>query len=269
MKKNLKNIILIIISVLLLAVCIFLVVQAIRAKTQKIQNPVLTLEVENYGNIKIELYPEYAPNTVKNIIKLAESGYYNGKVFYGKDDISVYVGRNSEGNIDYPKLSTIEPNVETQDDYEYEIEGEFIANNFEANTLKHEKGVVSLVRADYTQITSELKDESYNSGSSQFTILTEDERSLNGLYAAFGRVTEGMEIVEKIYELEGTSKQAAETESAEEATGIKAFTEYPVITKATVETYGINYGFPEVNEAFDYNLYMQDLLTQYYGTNQQ
>ena len=267
MKKNFKNIILLILSVLILALCVLLVIQAIRAKTEEIKNPIVTLEVENYGNIKIELYPEYAPNTVKNIIKLAENGYYDGKVFYGKDDISVYVGRNSEGNIDYPKLSTIEPGVASEDDYEYEINGEFVANNFEANTLKHEKGVVSLVRADYTQITSQLLNESYNSGCSQFTILTKGERSLNGMYAAFGRVIEGMEIVEKIYELEGNSKIESE-DSTEGSAGIKAFIQYPLITKVTVDTFGVNYGFPEVHESFDYNAYMQDLLTQYYKTNE-
>ena len=97
------------------------------------------------------------------------------------------------------------------------------------------------------------------------TILTKDERSLNGMYAAFGRVIEGFEIVEKIYELEGSSKLESEDDSE---TGIKAFTEYPIIKKATVETFGVNYGFPKVNEAFDYNAYMQDLLTQYYTTNE-
>ena len=260
-----KNIIFIIISVLVLIICAWLIIQAVMAKTVEVKNPIVTLEVENYGEIKIELYPEYAPNTVKNIIKLAENGYYDGKVFYGKDDISIYVGRNSEGNIEYPKLSTLDSEVASEDDYEYEIEGEFVANNFDSNTLKHEKGVVSLVRADYTQITSELLDESYNSGCSQFTILTKDERSLNGMYAAFGRVIEGFEIVEKIYQLEGNSKLESEDDIE---TGIKAFTEYPIIKKATVETFGVNYGFPKVKEAFDYNAYIQDLLTQYYTTNE-
>ena len=265
MKKNFKNIILIILSVLILFACVFVVVQAVRAKIQEVKNPILTLEVENYGNIKIELYPEYAPNTVKNIIKLAEKGYYDGKVFYGKDDISIYVGRNSEGDIDYPKLSTLESEVASEDDYEYEIKGEFVANNFYQNTLKHEKGVVSLVRAEYTQISSSLIEESYNSGSSQFTILIENERNLNGRYAAFGKVIEGMEIVEKIA-LQNVKKSENETNS--DSAGISQFITFPIITKATVETFGINYGFPEVHEAFDYNAYMQDFLTQYYTTNQ-
>ena len=206
-----------------------------------------------------------ASNTVKNIIKLAEKGYYDGKVFYGKDDISLYVGRNSEGNIDYPKLSTLEETVAEEDDYEYEIEGEFAANNFNTNTLKHEKGTVSLIRADYTQLSADLLKESFNSGSSQFTILTQDERSLNGLYAAFGKVVEGMEIVEQISNI-----QVAQTdEENTQGISIKTFSTFPVIKKATVETFGYNYGFPKVNKAFDYDGYIQDLLTQYYKTTEE
>ena len=265
MKSKLKIVALIIVVILLITSCAYLIIQFVRAKNQTIQNPVLTLEIENYGNIKIELYPEYAPNTVKNIIKLAEKGYYDGKVFYGKDDISLYVGRNSEGNIDYPKLSTLEETVAEEDDYEYEIEGEFAANNFNTNTLKHEKGTVSLIRADYTQLSADLLKESFNSGSSQFTILTQDERSLNGLYAAFGKVVEGMEIVEQISNI-----QVAQTdEENTQGISIKAFSTFPVIKKATVETFGYNYGFPKVNKAFDYDGYIQDLLTQYYKTTEE
>ena len=80
MKSKLKIITLIIVAILLITSCAYLIVQFVRAKNQTIQNPVLTLEIENYGNIKIELYPEYAPNTVKNIIKLAEKGYYDGNL---------------------------------------------------------------------------------------------------------------------------------------------------------------------------------------------
>ena len=191
MKNKLKKILPIILIVILVATCIFLIIQYIRALTQEIKNPILTLEIENYGNVKIELYPEYAPNTVKNIIKLTENGYYDGKVLYGTDEISVYVGRNSEGEIDYPKLSTLDKEVEKENDYEYEIKGEFVANGFETNTLKHKKGIVSMIRADYTQVLgSSLLEQSFNSGSSQFTILTKDARNLNGMYAGFGKVIE-------------------------------------------------------------------------------
>lgn len=266
MKSKLKKILSIILIITLVAICCFLVIQYIRSLIQDVKNPILTLEIKNYGNVKIELYPEYAPNTVKNIIKLAENGYYDGKVLYGTDEISVYVGRNSEGEIDYPKLSTLDKEVAAEDDYEYEIKGEFVANGFETNTLRHEKGVVSMIRADYTQVFgSTLQEQSFNSGSSQFTILTKDARNLNGMYAAFGKVVEGMDIIERIYSLE---KEVIETEEETEASSIEKFTLMPEITKATVETFGTNYGYPQVNEAFDYEGYMQQVLSQYYSTEQ-
>lgn len=268
MKNKLKKVLLIILIIVLIAICGVLLVQYIRSLTEKVKNPILTLEIENYGNVKIELYPEYAPNTVKNIIKLAENGYYDGKVLYGTDEISVYVGRNSEGKIDYPTLSTLDESVSEEDDYEYEIKGEFVANGFEANTLRHEKGTVSMIRADYTQIFgSTLLEQSYNSGSSQFTILTQDSRNLNGMYAAFGKVIEGMDIIEKIYNLE---KEVIENESEEtqDSSSIEKFATMPTITKATVDTFGINYGYPEVNEAFDYDAYLQQILSQYNSTEQ-
>ena len=89
------------------------------------------------------------------------------------DDVAVYVGRNSEGNSDNPKLSTIDKTVQenSENDYSYSIDGEFVANNFKQNTLKHKKGVVSLVRADYTKQINSLTEQSYNSGTSQFTIV--------------------------------------------------------------------------------------------------
>ncbi|MGN1298693.1 MAG: peptidylprolyl isomerase [Candidatus Scatovivens sp.] len=265
MKDKVKKGILIVIAVILIVICCALIAQYVRALTQEVKNPVVNLEIENYGNVKIELYPEYAPNTVKNIIRLVEKGYYDGKVFYGTDDISVYVGRNAEGEISYPKLSTIKEDISEDNDYEYEINGEFVANGFEENTLKHEKGVVSLVRADYTQVIGTLKEESFNSGSSQFTILTEDARNLNGMYAGFGRVIEGMDIVENIYNLDKASKD----ENAEdtETSSIEKFATMPVIIKATVETNGVDYGEPEIHEAFDYQAYLQQLLTQYYSEN--
>ena len=268
MKDKSKKILLIIVAVVLIAICGLLVVQYIRALTQDVKNPMLTLEIENYGNVKIELYPEYAPNTVKNIIKLVENGYYDGKVLYGTDEISVYVGRNSEGEIDYPKLSTLDKEVLSEEDYEYEINGEFVANGFENNILRHEKGIVSIIRADYTQMLGNtLQEQSYNSGSSQFTILTEDARNLNGIYAAFGKVIEGMDVIEKIYSLE---KEVAETEGEEndETSSIEKFVSMPTITKATVDTFGVNYGYPEVHEAFDYEGYLQQVLSQYYTTQQ-
>lgn len=265
MKKSIGVVALILVIILLLGVCGNLIYNAVRANNQEVKNPVLSLEVENYGTVKIELYPEYAPNTVKNIIALADNGYYNGKIFYGMDDIAVYVGRNSEGETVNPKLSNIKENVEN--DYEYEIDGEFIANSFKQNTLKHEKGVVSLVRANYSQQSSDLKEESYNSGNSQFTIIMDEADELNGMYAAFGKITEGMDIVEKMYSLEIKPTDTENTENTENsAESIKEFAVAPVITSATVEKNGDEYGIPEVHEKFDYSAYIQDLMSKYYST---
>lgn len=304
MKKVISIIALLVVIVALLGVNGLLVYNAISSRNQEVKNPVLSLDVEGYGNVKIELYPEYAPNTVKNIIALANNGYYNGKIFYGMDDIAVYVGRDSNGESDAPtigdidksvikeekettsedentveNLETTTENAETaevvtepinENDYKYEIDGEFVANNFRANTLKHEKGVVSLVRADYTKQMQTLTKESYNSGSSQFTIVMEDNNGLNGMYAGFGKVIEGMDIVEKIYGLEikpeETTEDSTETSQTTEDS-IKPFATAPIITTATVETYGETYGLPEVHEAFDYSAYLQQLLNQYYNTS--
>ena len=234
-------------------------------------HPEATFEIENYGTVKMELYPEYAPNTVANFIKLIENGYYNGKVLYGKDDMCIYLGRNSSGEIEAPKTSLIFEDIEegSEKDFEYTISGEFIANGFKQNTLRQDKGVVTLIRNDYTQYISSLYQESYDSGNSQISIMmTESANNLNGAYAAFGKITEGLDIIEKIYneaavkadEVDETTGEVIETE------GIKQFETYPVITSATVDTHGENFGLPEVLEAFDYNAYMSELLSSYYSS---
>lgn len=252
-------------------------------------HPEVSIEIQDQGTIKLELYPEYAPNTVANFIRLAEKGYYDGKVIYGKDEICLYAGRNTEGNVDSAKTSLIFDSVDesSEYDYEYSIEGEFILNGHNENTLKHEKGILTLIRNDYTQYMPSLSEESYNSGNTQLGIMMSDESSnLNGAYAAFGRVVEGMEILENIYnnqeiavpevtENETTEPETAEVEAIEESTeteeaedegGIQAFANYPVITSIKVDTKGINHGNPKVQEAFDYNAYMYNLMSQYYGS---
>ncbi len=237
-------------------------------------HPEVTFEIQDYGTIKMELYPEYAPNTVTNFIRLVEKGYYNNKVVYGKDDICLYVGRNSEGNIENPKTSLILDNVEADSDYDYEytIPGEFIANGFNQNTLKHEKGVISLIRNDYTQYVGTLTQESYNSGNAQLGIMMSDNaNNLNGSYASFAKITEGMDILENIYnnrEIAATETAGDENgEKTTQETGIDAFATYPVITSATVDTHGVSYGDPNIEEAFDYESYMYNLMNSYYGNN--
>lgn len=279
------------------AICLigFLVYNFVLASQKEVSHPEVSFEIKDYGTIKMELYPEYAPNTVANIIKLVENGYYNDKVIYGKDEICLYLGRNSEGEAVNPNISLIDKNIEegSDGDYEYSINGEFIANDFKQNTLKHEKGVVTLIRNDYTQYFSSLSEQSYNSGNAQIAIMMDDAANLNGVYAAFGKVIEGMDILEKMYnELEiapketenageeetsmaevasegsATDAESSDENGEEESAGIDAFKTYPVITSATIDTKGVDYGMPETEEAFNYEEYMNNLMQQYYGGNQ-
>lgn len=261
MNKKLKMVIWIVVAVVLVGVIGFTAYNFYLSRTEEVAHPQVTFEIENYGNVKMELYPEYAPNTVANIIKLVESGYYNGKVIYGKDEICLYAGRNTEGDIDATKISLIDSSVEadSEEDFEYAIPGEFVLNGNEKNTLSHEKGVVTLIRNDYTQYFSDLAEESYNSGSSQVGIIMNDARALNGVYAGFGRILEGMDVLEKIY---NDSSTAAVEEG--ETAAIETFETAPVIKSAKVDTFGNNYGKPEVVEAFNYETYLSDMLSSYY-----
>lgn len=262
-------------------------------------HPEVTFEIENYGNVKMELYPEYAPNTVANIIKLVEKGFYNNKVLYGKDDYCMYIGRDANGEVVNPKASLIddtieadaadnpidvqiaeneaakteessntESNADEKKDYEYTIKGEFVGNGFKGNTLRHEKGIVTLLRNDYTQYFANLMEESYNSGNAQLAIITADEaNTLNGAYTAFGKITEGLDIIEKINNESEIKEPEVNAETGEKIeTGIDVFKIFPVIKSATVDTKGVDYGMPEIQEAFDYDSYINQMMSSYYGT---
>lgn len=255
---------------LIVAVAVFValggvVYQLARATHEEPIHPEVTFEIENFGTIKMELFPEYAPNTVKNIIRLVEKGFYNEKVIYGKDEISLYMGRSSDSNAPDIKSSYIIDSIEadSENDYNYAIEGEFIANGFEQNTLNHEKGTVTLLRNNYG---SALLEESYNSGNAQLAIMMNEEAAiLNGSYAAFGKITEGFELLEKLYnEGEILSKESEDSDQLQDE-AIERFATYPVIKSATVDTKGINYGNPVILEAFNYSDYMYQMMEQYYG----
>ena len=153
------------------------------------------------------------------------------------------------------------------DALDYCILGEFIANGYKQNTLKHEKGVISMARADYSSMG--MTEEGYNSASDQFFIMDETTASLDGYYAAFGRVIEGMDVVEKIADVAVIyrSDELAEDEEVptdEDGNQIASDTPVnkPVITKMTVETFGVDYGEPETVEPFDYTSWMME---QYYS----
>jgi len=194
-----KKILLIIVSVLLLSGC------------SSTKNPIVTMEIENYGVVKIELYPNMAPNTVANFVNLIEDGFYDGLTFH----------RLSTGFV----LQGGDPNGNGSGGPGYSIKGEFKKNNFTSNTLSHTTGVVSMARA--TQ---------YDTAGSQFFIVLNDNAkySLDGLYAGFGMVIEGMDIIKKIEESETTTNELLDNKVT--------------MTKVTVDTFGKKYQVKKIAE---------------------
>ena len=138
------------------------------------QNPIVTITMENGDVIKAELYPEIAPNTVNNFISLINHNFYDGVIFHRVIKGFMLQGGDPDGN------GTGGPG--------YEIKGEFSGNGFK-NDLKHTAGVLSMAR---TMIP--------DSAGSQFFIMHKDAPHLDGQYAAFGKVTEGIEVVDEIAE---------------------------------------------------------------------
>ncbi|MGN1300478.1 MAG: peptidylprolyl isomerase [Clostridia bacterium] len=213
--------------------------------TKNVQNPIATIEVENFGTIKIELYPDMAPNTVTNFITLANRGFYDGKTFHRTIPDFMIQGGSKDGNGQGdPTLSDIKDGgSETET---YAIKGEFIANDYDKNTLKLKKGVIAMARLDYSDISSSLTKNGYDSAGSQFFIMNEDNDNINGLYAGFGQVIEGLEIVDQIANVEVITRDSSDTGNADKPTNP------PVITSIRVETYGVDYGEPETIEPFNY-----------------
>ncbi len=248
--------IIIIIAIILVVVLLGIVCYGYYEKfIKKGQNPIATMEVEGYGTIKIELYPEIAPNTVTNFIALANRGFYNGLTFHRTIPNFMIQGGDPNGNgSGSPKLSNLKDDGE---DKEYSIKGEFLANGYKNNTLKHEEGVISMGRADYSQLSSALTEQGYNSAGSQFFITTTSYPSLNGLYTAFGKVIEGIEVVHAIENVEVVTRDTSASE------GIDKPVNPPVIKSLTVETYGVDYGLPETGNVFDASSW----LTQQMGTS--
>lgn len=168
-------------------------------------NPIVTFEMENGGIIKAELYPEIAPNTVNNFISLVNAGYYNGIIFH-----RVIRGFMIQGGC---------PEGTGMGGPGYCIKGEFAQNGFK-NDLKHEPGVLSMAR---TMVP--------DSAGSQFFIMHENSPHLDGAYAAFGKVIEGIDVVNAI---------------AETATD---FRDRPLedqkMKTVTVDTFGVEYPAPD------------------------
>ena len=170
-----KNILWIIALIIILVLIGMLVFGYYKNATMEIKNPIATMEVENFGTVKIELYPDKAPETVANFITLANRGFYDGLTFHRIVKDFMIQGGDPEGTGQGgAKISNLK---EGGEDTEYSIKGEFIANGVD-NKLKFEEGVIGMARNDYTSYSSALAEESYNSGSSKNLIILEVHNSL-------------------------------------------------------------------------------------------
>ena len=161
--------------------------------------------------------------------------------------------KNAENNTDAN-------NTTAEDDTaEYSIEGEFAMNGYENNTLKCKRGVIAMARSDYSSLGTTVAKEGYNSASCQFFIVTseEHESSLDGQYAGFGKVIEGMDVVDKIANVEVQTRESGDNTLKQDMP-----IDPPVITSIRVDTHGVDYGKPKTQEPFDYYSYM---MRQYYG----
>ena len=168
-------------------------------------NPIVTFEMENGDVMKVELYPEVAPNTVNNFISLVNKGFYDGLIFH-----RVINGFMIQGGC---------PNGTGMGGPGYSIAGEFAQNGFD-NQLKHEPGVISMARAMNP-----------DSAGSQFFIMHKNSPHLDGAYAAFGKIIEGMDVVNKIAETDTDFRDKPITDQK--------------MKKVTVETFGTEYPEPE------------------------
>ena len=199
----------------------------------EVQNPIVAMEIADYGTVKIELYPEMAPNTVRNFIKLINEGYYNGLTFHRVEESLIQGGdKNGDGS----------------GTTEYTIEGEFSENGHKENTLSFERGTLGLARQDFSIYYYYTGDKSYltagyNSGCDQFFITAEDcSENFDGYYCAFGKVIEGMDIVDQITKIETVVETDEDTGETE---GTTTPVNPPVITSMTVDTFGIKYKEPK------------------------
>ena len=176
------------------------------------QNPVATITMQNGGVIKVELYPDVAPNTVKNFIHLANSVFYDGVIFHRVIEGFMIQGGDPDG------AGTGGPG--------YRIRGEF-SNNRHENDLSHQRGVISMARQGNPYVPASA----YNTAGSQFFIMHADNDFLDGDYAAFGKVVEGMDIVDAIASCATDASDRPLEEQAMES--------------VRVETFGVDYGEPE------------------------
>lgn len=247
-----------------------------KKQTLDIPNPIVTMEVENFGTIKIELYPDLAPETVSNFVTLANNGFYNGLKFHRVvKDFMIQGGDPLGDGTGSPKFSDLYHEEDENKTYQYEngeeatgsdsycITGEFIANGYTENTLNLTEGTIAMARSDYTSYSSTLAEESYNSAGSQFFIMTSNEHTnLSGYYAGFGKVIEGMDIIKEIANVECKAKESEEgSESTENTSTQEVSTPVTdvIITSISVETNGVDYGKPKTIKPFNYMQWLYSL----------
>ena len=188
-------------------IVIVLLLIASGCTSKKYENPIVTMEIEEYGTIEIELYPEYAPNTVANFVNLIESGFYDGNNFHRLAKDFVLQGGDPNGN------GTGGPG--------YSIKGEFSKNGYTKNTLSHDVGIISMARSQDMD----------SAGSQFFIVLSASAKyALDDKYAGFGKVTKGMEILKEIERTE---------EVIDDISG--KLKENITIKKVTVDTKGATY----------------------------
>ncbi len=169
------------------------------------QNPVVTFKMQDGKVIKAELFPDKAPNTVNNFISLIKNGFYDGLIFHRVISGFMIQGGDPKG------IGTGGPG--------YAIKGEFAMNGYKNNDIKHLRGVLSMARSMMP-----------NSAGSQFFIMHQNASHLDGQYAAFGKVIEGMEAVDKIAEVKTDWQDKPQIPQ--------------VIEKVTVDTFGVEYPAP-------------------------
>lgn len=202
-------------AILLLIAAVFLIVAGCGSKKSDDKpfdpagknDPIVTIEMDSGDKIVIELYPKVAPNTVNNFISLINQGFYDGTIFHRVIPGFMIQGGDPEGTgMGGPG---------------YSIKGEFSANNFD-NQLLHTRGVLSMARSSASNDTA---------GSQFFIMVAESYPSLDGLYAAFGKVVSGMETVDQIVSLPTGENDRPNAP--------------PVMKKVTVDTKGVTYPEPE------------------------
>lgn len=275
MKKNclIFSIVIVLVAILVLGA------YWIKGKTYKAKNPIATIQIEGYETpVKIELDPASAPNAVANFIKLANSGFYT--------DYEMTIGTNQiSSNVTIDNMAKVSRiNGQTDNDYVYGIKGDFIANGSKDNYIRNEKGVITMMRQDYSYFG--YTEEGYNSANCNFAILTDDISNYNGYYAAFGKVVEGMDVIDQISSSrvdestdenntnENTDNETTTTsENKEEGTtdenSEKENEESKVntikIKSITVDTFGADYGNPEIVNYEENYKKVQKIYNQYFN----